>query len=154
MVNFAIFLAFVAAFVAIYALWLRPWMRTRLWAQGFFVLIEPVEILFWRKSETILWNRLLMLMGALPPILEQLEKLNIPALQGLVPEKYQGWWTLTFTVIGIIGEYQRRDTTKPLEVVALPVDMPPAVAAAVARAEVANATVVAAVAVAVEKGTV
>lgn len=45
---------------------------------------------------------------------------------------------LLITVSGFINEWLRKDTTKPLEIVALPENVPPAVEQAVARAEVAN----------------
>lgn len=133
------------AFTILYVLFLRNWLKEQPWAKGFFAWIEPYEIALWRKSETILWARFLIVLGLIPPILEQLGDLSGSGIERLLPEKYQALWTLSFTVIGIVNEFLRRSTTKPLEIVELPQNLPPAVAQAVNRAEVAKDAAVAVV---------
>ena len=98
----------------------RAWLKRQSWAAGFFAWIEPIEIALWRKSETILFARVLMLVGLIPSLLEQLNALNIPEIANLLPEQYRGYWTLTFAVIGILVEFNRRYTTMPLSQVAAP----------------------------------
>ena len=120
-----ILLGFIA-FVIIYVVFLRNWLKERIWAKGFFAWIEPYEIALWRKSETILWARFLIVLGLIPPILEQLGELSGSGIERFLPEKYQALWTLSFTVIGVVNEFLRRSTTKPLEIVALPESAPPA----------------------------
>lgn len=153
--------AIVCALIAIWVLWLRPWMRDRDWARGFFSAIEPIEITLWRKSETILWARLKMLVGVLLAVLTSLGGIDLTPLMPFVPDQYEGLVRVAFnllplviTAIGWIDEKLRRDTTKPLEVVALPEDQPPEVAAAVARVEVANMVAVETVKIAKAEGDV
>ena len=144
MIFLIVLLAFIA-FVALWVLWLRNWMKEKPWAAGFFAAIEPAEIYLWNKSETILWSRFLMFLGVLPPILDQIAMLNTPAIIAIVPERWTPYLSLSFVVAGTISEALRRATTKPLEVVALPDVLPPAVAQAVAVADVASKEAVAAV---------
>ena len=87
------------AFTILYVLFLRNWLKEKSWAKGFFALIEPYEIILWRKSETILWARFLIVLGLIPPVLEQLGELSGSGIDRLLPEKYQALWTLSFTVI-------------------------------------------------------
>jgi len=126
--------------VLVWVLWGRAWLKRQSWAwsQRFFTWIEPVEILLWGKSETVMWSRYLMLLGALPVVLDQLSLFNTPELIGLVPEQYRAWLMLTFTVMGIISEIQRRLSTKPLAIVAVPDNPPVEVAVAIAQAQSAE----------------
>lgn len=135
----------VVAWVVIWVLFLRNWLKAQPWTAGFFALVEPVERNLWNKSETILWSRFLMVLGVLPPILDQLSTLNIPALMAVLPEKWTPYLSLSFVVAGIVSEFLRRQTTKPLEVVALPDVVSPAVAQAVVVAEIASKEAVAVV---------
>ena len=112
----------------------------------FFDWIEPMEIVLWRKSRTILWSRFLIVVGILPVVLEQLQNLNVPGLSNLLPTQYQAWWSVSFSIIGVVNEMLRRDTTRPLALVALPDDVSPKVAAAVEAAEVSQDKAVAAAA--------
>lgn len=140
-----------AVVVIVLVVWVRPWLRTKPWAQGFMAWIEPIEIMLWRKSETILFARFKMIVGVLLTVLTQAGSIDITPLMPFVPDKYEGILRLAFnmlpmtlTLLGALDEQLRKDTTKPLEIVALPQIKPPEVAAAVAEAE---ATKVAAVAV-------
>lgn len=93
----------------------------------FFAKIEPIEIILWEKSETILFARLKIIAGVLLTLLTQLGTIDLTPLMPLVPEKYQGIAQVAFnalpmilTALGVIDERLRRDTGTPLEIVALP----------------------------------
>lgn len=131
-----------------YVLWFREWLHDRPWpwSQRYFEWIEPLEIFFYRKSETLLLGRWLMLGGTLIPVLESVQLLNIPELIELLPVNWVKWAPLVFTLIGIVVEIMRRNTSKPLEVVELPtVGNTPEVNIAVANLEIAKIEAVAAV---------
>lgn len=151
-------LGVVTALVLWYALWGRMWLKRQEWAKGFFAVVEPVEIFLWRKSETLLWARFLMLLGIIPPLLEQFDALKplLEVLAPYMPEEWQHYMSLTFTVLGIIGEIQRRYTTKPLTLVEIPESkpMPIEVEVAMARAESAKHEAVAVVGEARAEGAV
>jgi hypothetical protein len=138
-------------FVMIYVLWLRAWLKQKSWAQGFFSFIEPVEIALWSKSETILWARAKQIVGLLLTALTTLGAIDLTPLMPFVPDQYESAVRLAFnllplllTVMGSVDVKLRQDTTKPLEVVALPEDVSPKVAAAIKKAKVASAAAVAA----------
>lgn len=118
-------LAILAALILFYILQGRAWLKTKSWAAPFFAWIEPIELALWRKSETILFSRLLVLGGLIPPLLDLAPMLNVPEIASKLPPSWQGSWTLVFTVIGIINEVNRRFTTKPLAEVARPDATPP-----------------------------
>lgn len=135
----------VFALVAVYVVAGRTYLKSQSWMQWWYgsKIGEWIEINLWKKSETILWSRFLILAGAIPPVLEQLEKLNIPAIEAILPDELRGVWTLAFVAIGIINEMLRNRTTKPIEVVALPDEKPTEVAQAIAHAEAATVVAVA-----------
>jgi hypothetical protein len=136
----------VAAFVAIYVVWLRPWLRTKSWAEGFFHRIEKFEILFYKKSESILWARFLQAVGLLVPLLQFIGAIDITPYMAIIPEGWGPYCLLAVFIAGQIGERLRKDTTKPLGVVALPeAAITPAVERAEQKAEAANANLTAAV---------
>lgn len=149
-------IAFLAltALVALYVVWLRPWLRGKDWAAGFFAWFEPFELWAYKKSESILWARFLQAVGLLVPLLQFVGAIDITPYLAIIPDGYGPYLMLFIFVAGQIGEKLRKDTTKPLEVVALPEDKPPELAAAVSRAEAANDRVVVAVEKAKEQGTV
>jgi hypothetical protein len=137
LVAFAVFLLAMAVWVTV----LRPWLRVKPWARGFFDAIEPIEIRLWNKSESILWARTLQLTGVVLAALTFLNEQNLEPLMQFVPDGYK--WVpsllpMIISVVGAVNEVLRRDTTKPLAVVALPSALPADVAATVAKAE--NAT--------------
>lgn len=147
-------LTVIAVLVALYVVAGRPWMRTTGWGKSFLDWIEPMERVLWWKSETILWARLQMVSGLLLTALTQAGQIDITPLMPFVPDAYEPMlmfvWNLmplTLTLMGWINEKLRKDTTKPLEIVAMRTDAPPEVKAAAAEAE---AKTTAAVAVAVD----
>jgi hypothetical protein len=146
----------LAIFVAIllwYAIQGREWLKSKPWAQGFFAWVEPVEIALFKKSETILFARLLSGLGAVLTFLTQIGEINLTPIIPFVPEKYQGFVTfgvnclpLVISCLGAIVEWLRNRTTRPIELVAVPeTTAPPEVKAAIADADAAKDVAVAAV---------
>jgi len=140
--TFAWVFLFVLAIFVGWVLWGRNAMKRQPWAAGYFATIEPIERWLWDNSETILWSRFLIIIGLLPPIFDQLKVLGEGGLLEVIPEKYRPWLSLSITLCGIVSEFLRRSTTKPLEIVSLPEIKSPEVAAAVTKVEVANARAV------------
>lgn len=138
MVWFLVVFAVVTAAVMFYVLHGRAWLKTKPWAAGFFETVEPVEIALYRKSETLLWSRFLVILGILPIILDQFRMFNTPDIIALLSPEYRQYAPLVFTLIGIITEVLRRSTTKPVELVAIHDKAPIPVVAAAAKAEMAT----------------
>lgn len=120
-------LAFFVGLLLWYAIVGRNWLKQQSWADGFFKLVEPIEIVLFKKSETILFARLLSGLGAVLTFLTQLGEINLAPIIPFVPEKYQ--FIVTFAVnclplvisgLGAIVEWLRNRTTKPLELVSVP----------------------------------
>jgi hypothetical protein len=150
-------LAAITGLLLLYALWGREWLKTKLWAQGFFAWIEPIEIVLFKKSETVLFGRLLQFLGVVLTGLIWVGSIDITPIIPLVPEKYQLYLQVAMSFmpqvlngLGAIVERLRNQTTKPLELVAVPdkvIAETPRLAEAVAMAD---ATKIEAVAVVVE----
>lgn len=143
------------ALVAVWVVWGRPWLKTNGGprSQAFFAWIEPIEIRLWSKSRTIFKARALMLIGLLMTVLTQAGAVDITPLMPLVPDAWEGIVTiiwnmipLTLTALGAIDEKLRKDTTLPIEIVAVAEkDMTPKVAEAIAVAQAAKVEAVAVV---------
>jgi hypothetical protein len=146
-------IALIIAFLLVYILWGRDWLKKQSWAQGFFAFVEPIEITLFKKSETILFGRLLTGLGAVLTLLTQLGSIDITPLMPFVPEKYHAFvqfvWNLlplTISGLGMIVEKLRNSTTKPIELVAVPeAKITADVAETIAVADMAKAEAVAAV---------
>lgn len=143
-----LWLAIGSAALVIYAVYARPFLRGQPWAQGFFALVEPIETFLFKKSETILLARTKMLLGLLLTILTQAGNIDITPLMPLVPDNWEPIlrviWNMIpmiITVVGWFDQQLRYDTTKPVEMVALPQEKTPEQAAVVAKAEEATAEV-------------
>lgn len=152
----SIIVVIVAVFVLVvlaYVIGGRRWLKTKPWAQSFFTKIEPVEITLWKKSETILWARMQQSVGVVTYCLHLVGVVDFSPFVSFLPPKYQPWViaapAMAVSLNGLICEIQRRDTTKPLALVALPdKNVPLVVQEAVAAAEVTkNEAVVLATAV-------
>jgi hypothetical protein len=158
MTTFLLVLALIVALAFLYALVLRPWLKSKSWTEGFFAAIEPIEIALFKKSETILVGRLLWVGGLVVTFYDAIavfiQSLDITPLTTRVFDWLQipaDMRNLTASaVIGIIGliiSRLRKTTTKPLELVAVPdAKVTPAAAQAMAKAEVAKDQAVQAVA--------
>lgn len=149
-----IFLTVLTVIVALYVTIARPLMRKTEWFKPFFAnpVTEWIELTFFRKSETLMWARYNMALGTVVTTLQSFGAIDITplitVLTFVLPENYR-WiaqaiaagWPMVFSVLGVIGELQRRDTTKPLDLVAVPesVKADPAMAAAEQQRETATA---------------
>lgn len=148
-----IVLTAITGLLLLYALAGRAWLKSKPWAQGFFGWVEPLEILLFKKSETILFARLKMLTGLLLMLLSQIGTIDLSPLMPFVPEQYQGivrvafnFMPLIITAVGYMDESLRNATTKPIELVAVPeVGLTPEVKVAIAQADEAKDQAVAVV---------
>lgn len=156
-----IILAVVTGLLLLYALWGREWLKRQPFARGFFAWVEPIEILLFKKSETILFARLLSGLGGVLTMLTQFGEINIAPLMPLVPEKYAGIVQVAFgflpmliTGLGMIVEWLRNRTTKPIELVAVAeAAITPEVARVIATADAVKEQAVAVVVQAEAKAT-
>jgi hypothetical protein len=136
-------------FVAVWVLWLRPYLRDKPSAAWFFHLIEPVEIALWSKSESVLWARWLQFLGIASAGLAFAGSFDPMTLIFLVPDEWR--WILlgvppaALFLNGVIQKMLREGTTKPLELVAVPDSAPIEVKEAVVKAEITKDDAVAAV---------
>lgn len=142
------------AVLAWYAALGRDWLQGKPWAAPFYSLpwVQWIEIKFWKKSQTILWARFKMLVGAVLAALVQLGSIDLTPLMPFVPDAYEpmvraviNLLPLLITVVGMADEKNRNNTTKPIEIVAVPEEAPPEVMAKIMRVEAANVAAVATV---------
>lgn len=145
-------LAVVTALIALYVVWLRPLMKATPWGQVFLAKAEPIERTLWKNSETIFFARTKIVVGALLATMSTLGTIDLTPLMPFVPDAYEpmvkaafNLMPLLITIVGFVDEKLRRDTTKPLEIVAMRTDAPVEVKIAAAQAEAANANAVATV---------
>lgn len=149
--RWAVSIAVFFAVAAVYANWLRPYMRDAAKldpssrSAKFLDWIEPVErIAFW-KSETIFMARVKMVTGFLLTAATQAGGIDITPLMPFIPDQYEGIitfvWNLMPLIVSAVGwfdQQQRFDTTKPVEIVAMRTDAPEAVKEAAAVADATN----------------
>lgn len=127
----------ITVLLALYVVWLRPWMRTNAGGQTLLAKIEPMERMLWWKSESLLWSRFKVFLGT---ALTVLVGIDWNSVSPIFPEKYRpilvALPTLFVALDGLMGEPLRRDISKPLEIVAMRTDAP--IEVRVAAAEVAK----------------
>lgn len=134
---------------AAWVLAVRPWMRrqTEGWAKSVMDRLEPVEIVLYKKSESIAWARFKYAMGAAVTLLTSVGAIDVTPYVAYFPEEYRLFVYLTPLLAGVLAGWMqtllREDTKKPLEIVALPSAVPPAVEEARTIAEAANTYAVA-----------
>ncbi|MBV5268990.1 MAG: hypothetical protein JZU55_02565 [Afipia sp.] len=146
-------LAVITGLLLWYALQGREWLKSKPWAQGFFAWVEPIEILLFKKSETILFARLKIVVGAVLTLLTQIGSIDLTPLMPFVPEKYQPYVNfainlvpLAISLMGYFDEKLRYTSTKPIELVEVAEkNITPEVADAMVTADVAKVDAVAAV---------
>jgi hypothetical protein len=152
MIRFLLWpIVFLTVALTSYALFLREWIRVKRdtgvpWAVRWFSFWEPIEIYLWRKSETILFARLKIFVGTLLTFLTQMQYIDLSPVMPFFPEKHRplaefifNCIPLVITVLGLMDEKLRRETTKPLDLVAIrEEDVPPEVRAAIIAAEQAK----------------
>lgn len=157
MIYLILSILLVVALGALYALVVRPWLKTKPWSARFFAWVEPFEIALFQKSETILVGRLLWIGGLLVTFYDGiaifLSSLDLTPLTTRLfdflhvpPDMRSVAATAFITALGYLINWLRKRTTKPLETVAVASkDMTPAVAQALVNAEVSKDIAVAAV---------
>jgi hypothetical protein len=155
MKTFLLALLALALVLTVYALLIRPWLRKRGLAPWWFEAVDRIELTLFKKSETILFARLKVAVGILLSLLTDLSGMDLTPLMPFVPEEWMGTVQLAIkalplllSLVGWADERLRYDTTKPIDVVAVSVDAPAEVQAAVAVVEATNAEAVATVKVA------
>jgi hypothetical protein len=134
-------LSVLTFFVILWVTLVRPWLRNRRWACDFFAAVEPYELWIYEKSESILWARWQQLLGFVLLLTGLLGGIDYTPLAVFTPDWIDPLLPgipVILNIAGTVAERLRRDTTKPLEVVALPIEKPPAVEQAVARLETAK----------------
>lgn len=125
-----IVLCLIVAALFLYAIVVRPWLKTQPWAVNFFAWVEPLELALFKKSETILVGRLLWVGGLfvtfydgiavffqtldLTPITTRiLDAMHIPTdMRGLTV-------TAFIAAMGRLITWLRDRTTQPIELVAV-----------------------------------
>lgn len=121
-------LLLICALIALWVVWGRVWLKDQPWAwsKAFFAWLDPIEVKLWKKSETIMWARLKVITGMILTIMTSMGTIDLTPLMPLVPAKYQGLIQVAFnmlplvlTLIGLVDEKLRRDTTLPLALVAV-----------------------------------
>lgn len=161
--RFIFWLSVIIALAMVWSLWGRDWLKNQNWEWSniFFAWIEPIEIKVWKNSKTIFMARLKMLTGMLLTLATQTGSIDITPLMPIVPDAWESTfraiWNmlpLTVTLLGWMDEWLRRESTKPLEMVALPENKPPEVAQAEAKIDAAVAEAKLVVAVAKAEGAV
>lgn len=143
-----------------YVLYGRPWLKTRPWAAAFFAWVEPVEIVLYKKSETILLARAKMATGVLLTVLTYLGTIDVSPIMPLVPDEYEGYLRAAFnllplvlSLIGLADERLRNQTTLPIEIVAVAdKNITPKVAEAIAMVDATKTEAVAVIAEAKTNG--
>ena len=95
----AIALVLLFAFLIWYALSGRTWLKSKSWAQGFFAWIEPIEIVLYKKSETILLARAKMFLGVLLSSLTFLGTIDLTPIMPFVPDQYEPYVRAAFNLI-------------------------------------------------------
>lgn len=136
----------LAALVAFYVVWGRPWLRSTALGARILNWIEPIELALWQKSETILFARFLQIVGFVTTLMGYVGTIDWTLITPLVPDKYQKLMPLIPLALNLIGgvvEKLRRDTTKPLEIVATPEAVKAATPEIVAAETMTEAAVVA-----------
>lgn len=157
--NLLLTLLILTAVVVAYALVIRPWLRDKPWAKGFFAnpVVEWMETNLFAKSESLLWARWQQFLGLVLGITGFMGGIDYTMLAIITPDwidPYLPMIPFILNITGTIAEALRRDTSKPLEEVALPENKPAKVEAAVVKADAARAELTVVVDAAKAKGTV
>ena len=149
------FLYTIAA-LTLFVLWYvspigREWLKKQSWMQWYYTspFAERVETVLFSKSETILYARFKMLLAAAWQGVLAVGAVDPTPFLIFVPQKYHAILlalpSIVLALDSVMGEIQRRWTTKPLPMVAVPETTPISqeLAEKIERADVAKAEVVA-----------
>lgn len=129
LITFLVVLAVVAAL----SIWFIPWARKQKWAAEYFWWLEPVAITTFQKSESVLYDRVKQLVGAVAtlfgvvlPLVGAIDPTVFMPFLTWVPEEYRTILVavpaLALWLDGMVGVKLRKQSTLPLPVVALPMD--------------------------------
>lgn len=144
-----IILCLLVGLLFLYAIVLRPWLKTQPWAIKFFAWIDPLELALFKKSEQVLAGRLLWFGGLIVTAYDAVgayfssldfTPITTRVLDFLhVPQDLRGLTLSAFvTALGLMIVNLRKKVTKPLELVAVSdkqVAENPKVAEAIAMAD-------------------
>jgi hypothetical protein len=122
-------IAALSVVVAAYVCGGRKALKRQWWMAWLYKswLGEAAELHLFKKSESILWARWLQILGYGLTALVSMGQVDLSPLLLVLPE---GWhWVvhvapLVISAAGHIQVHLRLDTTKPIELVALPNDVP------------------------------
>jgi hypothetical protein len=149
MTTFLLIVALIVALLFIYALVVRPWLKTKPWTAGFFAKIDSLELVLFKKSETILVGRLLWVGGLFVTFYDGIatfvQSLDITPITtrifdylSIPPDMRNLSVTAFVGILGLLINKLRNATTKPIELVAVSdkaVAANPKVAEAIAMAD-------------------
>lgn len=147
MTIFLMSVVLIVVIAFLYAMVLRPWLKARTWAQGFFSWIDPIELALFKKSETVLVGRLLWLGSGIVTLYDTagvlFSSLDLTPIQTRifdalhVPQDLRSVALSAFVAtIGLMMVNLRKKVTKPLELVAVAdKDVTPKAAEAIAMAD-------------------
>ncbi len=126
MIGFIVFLVLFIALLIWYAMAGRAWLKSQWWAQGFFSLVEPIEIKLYQKSETVLMGRLMWVGGAIVTTYDSLAtfftSLDLTPITNrvltFIPDDLRPLTVSSGLIgIGLLVTWLRKRTTKPLSAV-------------------------------------
>ena len=145
-------LAVMVPLMVWYVLWGRSWLKSKPGMQWLYksTVGEWTEVNLFSKSESVLWGRTLQFIGYVLTAIAGLGGIDLTPIALVLPERLRWIVPVMPLVISVAGHIQvklRKDTTLPLEVVALPgAAMTPAVTTAVHNLETVKVEAVAVVA--------
>lgn len=138
----AILFVIFFAFLIWYVLWGRKFLSKLPGAQWYYSSPagEWVEINLFKKSETILYQRVKQMIALLLVVVPMVGGFDLTPYLGFVPEKHRWWVALipsaALTIDATVGEMLRNRTKKPIELVSAPTT--PDTIAAEERVDAAN----------------
>jgi len=154
---FIALLVIIICLLVLYALVGRQWLKTKPLGQRFLAWVEPVELLLFKKSETILMGRLLWVGSLFVSLYDgiavfasslDLTPITTRIMDFLhIPQDLRGLTVSGFLMaIGLMINNLRKKVTKPIELVAVSDSaVTPVQATAMAQADAAKDEAVAAV---------
>lgn len=132
--------ALLVALVAWYVVAGRAWLQGKRWMAWLYRSRtgEWVERTFFRRSESVLWGRFLQVLGYGLTAIAGLGGIDLTPLALVLPSNLAWLVHVAPLVISLAGHIQvqlRLATTKPIELVDLPEQVPPEVKSIVVAAE-------------------
>jgi hypothetical protein len=130
--------AVLSAVVALYVCGGRQWLKSKSWMAWLYDswLGQWVELKAFKKSESILWGRWLQAVGYGLTAIAGIGGIDLSPLLLVLPDNLHWVVHLAPLAIALAGHIQvqlRLGTTKPIEEVALPNDVPPDISGALEK---------------------